>query len=299
MSISTDRTLPINNSVPIVDRTENAPKYQLSHCLSPLHGNGPKWLLFTEFVEHYKLIGVEHFYVYVKDIDEYSARVLNDYVRTGEIETTFLRTNDRPGGLYLRATIRDCIHRSRHHSRYVIIGDLDERIVLSGTETLTGYVTNVMTLHPNVASLRFKARYVVCTGHLPVYYNGDETLNQHLPTLVYHNTTPAQPIFGDKRIVDPTAVMEMGVHRTRLLFSNYETFFVPVADAFIRHMRYPDRWTERELPTILSYGKMETTNYPEHLMPVLYQRVKERLDRVYLVNSTTTQRLLAATISTP
>ncbi|VDL80376.1 unnamed protein product [Nippostrongylus brasiliensis] len=244
---------------------EQAPKYQLSHCLSPLHGNGPKWLLFTEFVEHYKLIGVEHFYVYVKDIDEYSARVLNDYVRTGEIETTFLRTNDRPGGLYLRATIRDCIHRSRHHSRYVIIGDLDERIVLSGTETLTGYVTNVMTLHPNVASLRFKARYVVCTGHLPVYYN----------------------------------VMEMGVHRTRLLFSNYETFFVPVADAFIRHMRYPDRWTERELPTILSYGKMETTNYPEHLMPVLYQRVKERLDRVYLVNSTTTQRLLAATISTP
>ncbi|WKY05175.1 hypothetical protein Q1695_005864 [Nippostrongylus brasiliensis] len=29
-------------------------------------------------------------------------------------------------------------------------------------------------------------------------------------------------------------VMDMGVHRTRFLFSNYETFFVPVADAFIR-----------------------------------------------------------------
>ncbi|VDL69560.1 unnamed protein product [Nippostrongylus brasiliensis] len=210
MSISTSGTVPIEDSVPIVDRTKNAPTYRLSHCLSPLYGNGTKWLLFTEFVEHYKLMGVEYFYVYVKDIERYSRRVLDDYVRTGEIETIFLRTNDRPGADYQFAAIHDCLHRSRHHSRYVIFGDLDERIVLSGTVTLSDYVTNVMTLHPYVASLRFKPRYVICTGHLPVYYHGDETLNQHLPTLVYHNTTPAQPPFGEKRIVDPMAVVLLG-----------------------------------------------------------------------------------------
>ncbi|WKY07322.1 hypothetical protein Q1695_007063 [Nippostrongylus brasiliensis] len=75
MSVSTSGTVPINDSVPIVDRTENAPKYRLSHCLSPLYGNGTKWLLFAEFLEHYKLMGVEHFYVYVKDIDDYSKLV--------------------------------------------------------------------------------------------------------------------------------------------------------------------------------------------------------------------------------
>ncbi|WKY05168.1 hypothetical protein Q1695_005860 [Nippostrongylus brasiliensis] len=53
---------------------------------------GIKWLLLREFVEHYKLVGVEYFYVYVKCIDEYSKRVLDDYVRTGKIETIFLRT---------------------------------------------------------------------------------------------------------------------------------------------------------------------------------------------------------------
>ncbi|WKY05177.1 hypothetical protein Q1695_005865 [Nippostrongylus brasiliensis] len=254
MSISTDRTLPINNSVPIVDRTKNAPEYQLSHCLSPLHGNGPKWLLFTEFVEHYKLIGVEHFYVYVKDIDEYSARVLNDYVKTGEIETTFLRTNDRPRGLYLYATIQDCLHRSRHHSRYVIFGDLDEKIVLSGTETLSDYVTNIMTHHTNVRSIRFRPRYVLQTRDLPHYYKGDETLKDHLPTMVYHNTTPAQPELGAKCIVDPTAVMSMGIHKPILFFSNYTTFYPPVADASIRHIRSPDEfWMKKKMWRILMH----------------------------------------------
>ncbi|WKY05176.1 hypothetical protein Q1695_005865 [Nippostrongylus brasiliensis] len=261
MSISTDRTLPINNSVPIVDRTKNAPEYQLSHCLSPLHGNGPKWLLFTEFVEHYKLIGVEHFYVYVKDIDEYSARVLNDYVKTGEIETTFLRTNDRPRGLYLYATIQDCLHRSRHHSRYVIFGDLDEKIVLSGTETLSDYVTNIMTHHTNVRSIRFRPRYVLQTRDLPHYYKGDETLKDHLPTMVYHNTTPAQPELGAKCIVDPTAVMSMGIHKPILFFSNYTTFYPPVADASIRRKVYC--WYKDRDGKSLG-DPVESAVFPEH-----------------------------------
>ncbi|WKY05182.1 hypothetical protein Q1695_005868 [Nippostrongylus brasiliensis] len=280
MSISTDRTLPINNSVPIVDRTKDAPKYQLSHCISALYGNGTKWLLFTEFVEHYKLMGVEHFYIYIKDIDEYSRRVLDDYIRTGEIETIFLRTNNRP---YQHSSIPDCLQRSRYHSRYVIFGDLDERIVLSGTGTLTDYVTKFMALHPNVSALRFRSRSALRSGNLPLYYHGEETLKKHLPTLVYHNTTPTDSSFGAKSIVDPTAVMAMSVHEPTLYLRNYDTFYVPVADAFIRHVRYPDEsWTETRLRTILMYGKMEKTYYPAHLMPILYQRVKERLDRVYL-----------------
>ncbi|VDL69561.1 unnamed protein product [Nippostrongylus brasiliensis] len=238
MSISTNRSLLINNSVAIVDRTKNAPKYRLSHCLSPLYGNGTKWLLFTEFVEHYKLVGVEYFYVYVKDIDEYSKRVLDDYVKTGEIETIFLRTNDRPGADYQLVAIHDCLHRSRHHSRYVIFGDLDERIVLSGIATLSDYVTRLMSLHANVRSIRFRSRYVLYTQALPDQYQGNATLNDYLPTLVYHNTTSVQPILGDKCVVDPTAVMAMGAHMPSLFFSNYKTFYVPIAEASIRQKAY-------------------------------------------------------------
>ncbi|WKY05164.1 hypothetical protein Q1695_005858 [Nippostrongylus brasiliensis] len=234
MSISSNLPITVNDHVPIIDRTQDAPKYRLSHCLSPLYGNGPKWLLFAEFIEHYKLMGVEYFYVYVKDIDDYSRRVLYDYVRTGEIETIFLRTNDRPGADYQFAAIHDCLHRSRHHSRYVIFGDLDERIVLSGTATLSDYVTKVMTLHSNVRSIRFRPRYVLYSQSFPSQYQGDATLNKYLPTLVYHNTTPAHPELGIKCVVDPTAVMTMAIHKPIMFFSNYETYNAPVADGFIR-----------------------------------------------------------------
>ncbi|VDL74064.1 unnamed protein product [Nippostrongylus brasiliensis] len=210
--------------------TAYSPKYRLSRCLSPLYGNGTKWLLFTEFVEHYKLVGVEYFYVYVKDIDEYSERVLDDYVRTGEIETIFLRTNDRPGADYQLVAVHDCLHRSRHHSRYVIFGDLDERIVLSGTATLSDFVTK---------------------DKLQVQLQGNATLNTYLPTLVYHNTSPAQPVLGDKCIVDPTAVMAMGAHMPSLFFSNYKTFYVPIADASIRSYAEP---RVESLSLIAAYG---------------------------------------------
>lgn len=34
-----------------------------------------KFILFTEYIEHYKLQGVQHFYIYVKDVDDYTNQV--------------------------------------------------------------------------------------------------------------------------------------------------------------------------------------------------------------------------------
>ncbi|KHJ98997.1 hypothetical protein OESDEN_01012 [Oesophagostomum dentatum] len=74
------------------------PKYNLSICLAPMYGNETKWLLLTELIEHYKLQGVQHFYLYVKDIDAYSRKLIDDYVKTGEAEAVYFREErDRPG----------------------------------------------------------------------------------------------------------------------------------------------------------------------------------------------------------
>lgn len=51
------------------------PKFGLSVCLSPIFGEQSSWLLLTELIEHYKLYGVQHFYLYVQAIDEYSEKV--------------------------------------------------------------------------------------------------------------------------------------------------------------------------------------------------------------------------------
>lgn len=79
--------------------------------MSPIYGKEAKWLLLAEIIEHYKLQvnvsincymsivffqGMTHFYFYIFHIDEYSSAMLNDYVRTGEVEVTYLQErNDR------------------------------------------------------------------------------------------------------------------------------------------------------------------------------------------------------------
>lgn len=40
-----------------------------------MYGNETKWLLLVELIEHYKLQGVEHFYLYLKHLDAYTLRV--------------------------------------------------------------------------------------------------------------------------------------------------------------------------------------------------------------------------------
>ncbi|VDL70440.1 unnamed protein product [Nippostrongylus brasiliensis] len=417
---------------------EEPPKYRLSHCLSPLYGNEPKWLVFTEFIEHYKLVGVEHFYIYIKDIDDYSRRVLDDYLRSGEIETTHLKDMDKPGGVYLRASIpgsttlikylptltfhnttpaqphfgNKCIVDSTkrlmkpqalsrpsifccaalvlgalhilaaftmHGASKAIIGptfshetirtclpfyallDFYMKVVNGVKEDLRGSMLliaayafpdySVITFDTHdfkgqkahcwyydekgdqmgppsetVTLPRFTAhccrrpgahfmsissygdrpptKYVpvqdrtkygvILTSLIKVLDNyvksgdiettylqdvgrpdflyihttipGNSTLLKHLPTLVFHNTTPAQPHHGSKTVVDPTMVMAMELHMPTMFFSYYKTYYAPTTDAFIR---------------ILMFGQFEKSNYPENLMSTLYQRVKSRLEQTY------------------
>ncbi|KAE9412670.1 hypothetical protein Angca_000172, partial [Angiostrongylus cantonensis] len=84
--------------VPIADRTQNVTAHYFSTCLAPLYGTEPKWLLLSEFFEHYKIQasflfiqGVTYFYVYINKLDEYSRTLLDDYVRSGEAEVVILR----------------------------------------------------------------------------------------------------------------------------------------------------------------------------------------------------------------
>ncbi|EPB74315.1 hypothetical protein ANCCEY_06588 [Ancylostoma ceylanicum] len=91
MSITRDKHERIMETVPLLNRRPCSPKYILSLCLAPIYGNRTKWLLLAETVEHYRLQGVEHFYFYVKDIDDYSLKLLQYYVRNGEAEVVFFK----------------------------------------------------------------------------------------------------------------------------------------------------------------------------------------------------------------
>ncbi|WKY09636.1 hypothetical protein Q1695_002190 [Nippostrongylus brasiliensis] len=279
----------------VIVRTENGTKYTLSHCLAPLRGDGTSWLLLTELIEHYLLYGVQHFYVYVQSIDPYSRRVLDDYVSSGEVEAIFLKQHWSNEDVYWMhiSTIQDCIVRGRHHSSYVIMNDLDERIVPgNANESLVSLLLSTMERHKNVGLINFWSRFVFRTADLPSTYKGEKTLREHLPTLVFDNTTLTKAQRYHKCIVNTLRTFDMRIHRANAFFGNYTEVYVPMSTGYVRHYRNPSLGDFRTiiLPIVEASGTFETIKYPEHLMGQLFQNIQRRLDCVYkkdlVINST-------------
>uniref|UniRef100_A0A7I4Y5Z9 Glycosyltransferase family 92 protein n=1 Tax=Haemonchus contortus TaxID=6289 RepID=A0A7I4Y5Z9_HAECO len=111
----------------------------LSVCLAPLWGTSPKWLLLIEFIEYYRLQGVEYFYVYRQSSDTYSDIVLNDYENEGILE--IVNINETTNCLKRHRCrhemqLQDCVFRTRGRSDWVATVDLDERISVNGGSTV-------------------------------------------------------------------------------------------------------------------------------------------------------------------
>ncbi|RCN34789.1 hypothetical protein ANCCAN_19358 [Ancylostoma caninum] len=264
MSISETKSGTVNFTVPVLNRKIDEPKYTLSLCLAPLYGDFErKWLLLAELVD--------------------------DYVKTGEAEVVFFREEqDRTSNEWQHVEIEDCALRSLHHSRYSIFADLDDRITALGSSTLVDYISQTLTERTNFALLCFAVRYILRMRKSPEMYEGEQTLLDHLPTLVFRNTTSPSPTgAAAKCVADPRRVMAMGIHNSYISMPGYKTFFVPPDKAINMHYREPygDGWYKRRIALVSRYGPFKIEGYPNHLIDPLYRNVKRRLDRVYGVNS--------------
>ncbi|CAJ0608227.1 unnamed protein product [Cylicocyclus nassatus] len=222
------------------------------------------------------------------------AQLLDDFAKRGEAEVVYLRKDrERWGKSWQLVGVEDCMHRSRHHSRYAIFQDLDERILSLENQTLAQYVMKAMTERPNIGMLQFRSTWVVCTKKPPDKYEGEEALRNHLPTLVYDKSSDVEPPGSmAKCVVDTRRVLLFVVHAVYVYFPGYESACAPPDRAIIRHYRdltFNDRRTKkmRGYPgyapwlTKITNGNFTITHYPSNLMKQLYPRIKKRLERVY------------------
>ncbi|VDL78130.1 unnamed protein product [Nippostrongylus brasiliensis] len=208
-------------------------------------------------------------------------QVLDDYVNTGEVEAIFY---SKDVDVTQASAIMDCIIRSRYHSSYVIMSDLDERIVAGNTnESLVSLVLSTMERHKNVGSITFQSRFIFRTAELPSTYKGEKTLREHLPTLVFDNITLRVAYIRRKCIINPFRVLEMGVHAVHSFLGDYINLELPLSAGYVRHYRDPFYNTNlrEKFVRMMERGKFETIEYPEHLIGQLLKNVRTRLDRVY------------------
>ncbi|WKY09642.1 hypothetical protein Q1695_002193 [Nippostrongylus brasiliensis] len=210
--------------------------------------------------------------------------VLEDYVSTGEVEAIFFAQQSQYEYDMRYTAIQDCILRNRYHSNYLVMSDLDERMVTgNANESLVNLVLSTMERHKNLGSITFWSRFVFRTADLPSTYKGESTLREHLPTLVFDNTTLTKAEKYYNCILNPLRVLDLLIPWGNDFLGNYTNRHVPLSAGYIRHYRNPflGAFSTNTWPIIQMSGTFQTIKYPEHLMGQLFQNVQRRLDRVY------------------
>ncbi|CAJ0605298.1 unnamed protein product [Cylicocyclus nassatus] len=219
MSLSESASGYYDYPVPIVDRTQYVPIHFFSVCLAPIHGTATKWLQLVEFIEHYKIQGATHFYIYISHIDEYSRMLIDDYVRTGDAEVIILRNRFKGmDEVWHSVQIQECLNRARGHSRWVAFVDLDERITPTNySKTLRSYLKELND--DKIGGIQFRQRLVLQNAALPRRYTEANQIASWMPTRRFHNTSRVGRQW--KCIVDPKKVLFMRKHKPDAFLKGY------------------------------------------------------------------------------
>ncbi|CAD6194838.1 unnamed protein product [Caenorhabditis auriculariae] len=274
--------------IPIMDRTFDEPPHFFSVCLAPLYGDEPKWLQLVEFIEHYKLQGATQFYIYLIDVDPYTRLLIDDYVRTGEIELVIMHDRyERPQWLFHMVEIFDCLQRSKHHSKWTAFVDIDERMNVTGySGTIADYLRGIKD--PKVASLEWRSQWVLKTGDSPAKYINEKQLRDELTFVKYTNTTAVGPVgHTQKCIIRSEMVGAMSIHWPHL-YAGGRGMGMPANHGVTRHYRnvkfrvFGKNWVDG----VLGFGKLTTTHldptYAEKLSKAVVSRVKTVYDIIPL-----------------
>ncbi|KAK6752156.1 hypothetical protein RB195_003521 [Necator americanus] len=284
MSLSDTPTKEYEFPVHIIDRTRNEPEHFFSVCVAPIYGSESKWILLAELIEHYKLQGATHFYVYSKYIDEYSRILLDDYVRTGDAEAIILHDRfERPDSYWQAVELQECLLRARRHSHWVAFIDLDERLVLTDLNgTIYDYLKNISD--PAIGAVMFRQRWILENQSSPERYSGQKQISEWTRTRLYYNTLHVGPPHHiAKYIIDPAKVLVMIVHYVSKFLGDYRTYQLEPNEGVVRHYRdiVAGNWGKTWLKSVEKMGNFSLTDYPDQFESDLLENVKRRLEYVY------------------
>lgn len=91
---------------------------------------------FNEWIEWYRRMGVEKFYIYDNESSDNTKEVLLPYIESGLVDYVY-----RPGAKQQLPVYDDCIERHRFEARWIAFLDLDEFIVPRKDDTITQFLS--------------------------------------------------------------------------------------------------------------------------------------------------------------
>ncbi|PAV64367.1 hypothetical protein WR25_20499 [Diploscapter pachys] len=265
-----------------IDRTNPVAEHFFSVCLAPAYGDEPKWLFLAEFIEHYKIQGATYFFIYITDdLEPYDRVLLDDYVRTGNVEViSIVDRLLRDPRDWQTIQIHDCLLRNRYFSNWTAFVDMDERLLMNESGgTLEDFLMNITQHDSKIGSVTFRQRWIHKSDNLPKRYKDVKQVKEWMPTQRYHNTTMVTPPgWVVKSIVQPHKVLYMWTHYPRKMYNGYRGYSVKPEQGVSRHYRLRSRFVWDRIPNRTHF---EYTDYPAKYNDRLVDAVTQRLKYVY------------------
>lgn len=170
-------------------------------CVKPFHYAYDRAVWLVEFIEFYRIMGVQHFLFYNHTVGTNVQRVLEHYQKSNLLTVLPwdlpLRSQKdiRTEGIF--AALNDCIFRTSHRFRYTVVVDLDEFIVPRN--------------HNNYSSL-------MAFLDKPPYRHGSFVFRNAFFYMYWSNDTKASDFFQDKELPQvPYLLTLFKTQRLRLL----------------------------------------------------------------------------------
>lgn len=191
----------------------------LSVCLGPIQYHYDNALRIVEFIEIYKILGAQHFYIYVLDAAQDVIQVINHYQNKGiatvlpwNLPKEYL-TETHYGAIMAR--INDCAYRAMivDNYRYVSIVDMDEILVPYKHNSLSAFLRQCD--EGRTASFVFRNVFFYKKDSNDTFSVPPNTKNRMLYTQTkIRRILEPFPIYSrSKYIANSRAVIEAGNHQ--------------------------------------------------------------------------------------
>ncbi|EFO87708.1 hypothetical protein CRE_05682 [Caenorhabditis remanei] len=222
--------------VPIVNRISNGPQHYFTVCMSTLYGDEPKFIQIVDFIEYHKLQGATFFHIYIRNVSAYDRMLLDDYVRTGEIEVIVLNDHYwRADYMWHMMQINDCHMRNVNFAKWTSLLDIDERIEMKKDWKIVDFLDTIT--NPNVVNLQFKVQWVLKDSLSPARYENDNQFFDNLVFRKFHNTSKVQNWLQPKTIIRPESIAAMTIHSPAALYKGLNKIYVSDVIGVTRHYR--------------------------------------------------------------
>lgn len=225
-------------------------KSSIAVCPGPAQNNFGDALRIAEFVELYKILGVEKFYFYNMSVSD-SVNKLFDYYRTENTAEILRWDIDRvmsmdEGTIHyygIMATLNDCFYRAAviDNFKYVIIADFDEIILPMKHKTLKEFLS--ATDHDSIHSFVFRNFFVFAKFFSDFSNVPQEATNKFLYTqakvirLKYSSGDYKWFNVRTKIIGKRDKVIEIGNHYVWNAFEGTHEKYIDAKDGYMLHYR--------------------------------------------------------------